>query len=47
MEIVNRSRNYYHIVISAYKEVSSSNIILVLGETNITGSGVNKISQEV
>lgn len=47
MEIANRSRNYYHIVISVYKEASSSNITLVLEETNIMGSGVNKVPQKV
>lgn len=41
MQIVNRSHNY-HIVISVCKEVSSSNIILVLEKANIMGSGVNK-----
>lgn len=29
MLIVNRTHNCYHIVISIYKEVSSSNVVLV------------------
>lgn len=47
MRIVNKSHNYYHMVISVYKEVSSSNIILVLEKENIMGSRVNKIPLEL